>query len=582
MRAVEVSDFSGGLNLEAGQFNLASNECAELVDMDIVGRGGVRRRQSIRAMVNDFVGGFDQCPRSVFTHEPSNGDRYIYLAAPKVVSGSNRLLWYSKNGTAFTSFNTNFGLANNAAVAGLNSPKQVPVRTAVVADRVYGVWGWDGAIADRPAPFTIEASGATPTFTTRSEAGCHATANSGWTEQYDPEVGSIAAVVNGKVIASHYGYLWVGNNYEKDNGGTVVRYPSRVHWSHPGVPDRWRQDDWIDIEVGKDADQITALLPFRDHLIVFKDKSVHAIYGDSPENFTVVNLSNQFGAVSQEAVVATPFGVFFFDRNTGIWSWDGSSFQWRFEKINTLLRDRTIPVERRGNVHVGWVQNRLWVGVPWVNVSTARGRTFILDPALPRGGAWTMYSVGLGPFATVRQIDESVLHVSGCSGTQLLQRLEQPGDTDQLTYSGGVAVDTPINGVFRTPWLSMVTGANKQWKRPDVIATSIGEIDLVVDAYFDWNKSMGEARKTFYVNRISESTDLYWAVDGDALTENDWDEGSWAVNEQRLMVARGSNIGRSMAMSLRFSTPNRSALEALPLWSIDAVVVKFRTKRVRG
>jgi hypothetical protein len=582
VQAVEVSDFSGGLNLEAGQFNLAANESAELVDMDIVGRGGVRRRQAIRAMANDFAGAFDLCPRSVFTHEPSNGDRYIYVVAPRVVSGSNRLLWYSKNGAAFTSFNSTFGLASNAAVSTLTSPQQVVARTAVVADTVFGVWAWSGSIGGRPAPFTIAASGATPTLAVSAEAGRASVANSGWTELFDPEPGSVPSMPNGKCVESHYGYLWVANTIEDDLSSTSVRRPSRVRWSHPGVPDRWRQDDWIDVEVGKDADQITALVAFRDHLLVFKDRSVHAIYGDSPENFTVVNLSNQFGCVSQEAVVATPFGVYFFDRNSGVWAWNGSSFGWQFEKVNSLLRDATIPVDRRTDVHLGWVKNRLWVGVPWAGESTQRARTLVFDPSLPRGGAWTLYSLGVGPFASVRQLDDSVLEVAGCSGTRFLQRLEQPGDVDELAYDGGAPVATPIVGAFRTPWLTLTPGMLKQWKRPDVVATSAGEISLVVDAYFDWNGTQGESRKTFYVSRQEAAQDLYWAADSDPLTENNWDDGSWAANVERVLLARGSNIGRSMSLSLRFTTPNRSASEALPRWSVDAVVVKFRRKRVRG
>jgi hypothetical protein len=576
VRAFEVTNFSGGLNLEAGQFNLGGNECAEIVDMDIVGRGGVRRRKAIRALNNNFNGPFEACPRSVWTYESPNGDRYVFVIAPKQVSGVNKLMWYSKNDASMVSFTSDFGLANNTAVGSLTAP----ARTAVLNDKVWGVWGYTGSVATRPKPFSIDSTGTLTVAT--NEAGCLADTpnNYGWTESYDFEAGSVAASVNARTIAAHYGYLWAAHTIEKDLGGTVTRFPSRVRWSHPGIPDRWRQDDYIDIEIGKDADEITALVPYRDHLLVFKSRSVHAIYGDNAENFVVVNLSNQFGAVSQEAVAATPFGVFFFDQNSGVWSWDGSSFSWRFEKLYPLVRDATIPADARGDVMMGLVENRIWVGVPWSGESTARARTLILDPTISTTGAWTMYSVGTGPFASVRRQDDSLLAVAGCSGTRFLQKLEQDGDYDEFTLTGTPSADqTAIVGSFRTSWMNPVTGADKLWKRPDIVLSSAGELAVTVEAHFNWKYDEGSARKSFYVSRGEPGGELYWGTDALVGTENEWDEASWGTDGQIVNVSRGSNIGRSTALSLRFTTP---AGQVLPRWSLDGVVVKYRTKRVRG
>lgn len=574
--AVEIANFSGGLNLDAGQFNLAKDEVAELVDMDVVGRGGVRRRRAIKLLANSHNDTFDECPRSVWSFEASNANRYVYLVARWDDSGNKRILFYSLNGGAFTPFTTSaadFGYANNSDVANITAK----VRSAVAGDAVWAVWDYGGVLNARPMAFKIDNGNV---LSLPNEAGVSGT-NNGWTEQYDPEPGSVAGLVNGRTIAAHYGYLWVGNTVEKDLSSTVVRRPSRVRWSHPGVYDRWREDDWIDIEVGKDSDQITALVPFRDHLLVFKNRSVHAIYGDSPESFTVVNLSNEFGCVSQEAVVASPFGVYFFDRASGVWAWDGSSFRWLFSPMMSLLRDETIPADKRDNASLGWVENRLWVGVPWLGITEERGKTLVFDPAVSRTGSWSIYSVGMGPFAKLRKTDGSLLFVAGCSGQKMLQALEQPGDADELTLSGGTPVQTPIRGSFRTAWIDGSVGADKQWKRPDVVVTADGSIDLVVTAYFDYIYEEDVPRRTFYVGRTVGVTELTWAelpVD-DPLTPSEWNSAGWAGEKLSTMVARGSSIGRSRALSLRFTTPSG---QVLPRWSVDGLIVKFRQKRVRG
>lgn len=581
VQAVEVVDFSGGLNLDSGQFNLGKNEVPELVDMDVVGRGGVRRRKAIRAIKNDGGGTLDLCPRSVWGFESSSGNRFVYVVAPKVVSGNNRLLWHSQNGgvlTAFTGTPSVFGLANNAALANVTAK----ARAAVANDAVWGVWDYAGSdLTVRPKPFKVDS---TNTLSLPNEAGCLNANNSGWTDQIGAfEAGSVAGLVNGRVIAAHYGYLWVANTVENtavNDPTTVKRFPSRVRWSHPGVYDRWREDDYIDVEVGKDADEVTAIQPFRDHLLVFKNRSVHAIYGDSPDNFTVVNLSAEFGAVSQEAVAATPFGVFMFDRQSGVWLWDGSQFRWVFGPLASLLRDETVPSDKRGDVTCGWVENRLWVGVPWIGETSQRARTFVYDPAIGQRGAWTMYSLGLGPFAGLRQQSTALLYVAGCSGTKMLQQLEQSGDSDELTVDGSNDfVATPIQGSFRTPWIEVGAGSDKQWKRPDVVVTADGDISLVVDAHFDYVFEADQPRKTFFVSRDVEASELTW-YDGPPPASGSelWGE-TWAGEQLRTLVARGSNIGRSRAVQFRFTTPSGVAL---PRWSVDGMFVKFRRKRVRG
>src|SRR5678815_5677651 len=56
------------------------------------------------------------------------------------------------------------------------------------------------------------------------------------------------------------GYMWCADTLE-----VGVRRRNRVRWSHPGVPDAWRQDDFVDIEEG--GGYITGLISYNDHLV---------------------------------------------------------------------------------------------------------------------------------------------------------------------------------------------------------------------------------------------------------------------------------------------------------------------------
>jgi len=63
--------------------------------------------------------------------------------------------------------------------------------------------------------------------------------------------------------------MWWADTVE---GGT--RFRSRVRFSHPLQPRDFADADFFDIDPDDQSDQITALVPFKDHLLVFKRRSV--------------------------------------------------------------------------------------------------------------------------------------------------------------------------------------------------------------------------------------------------------------------------------------------------------------------
>ena len=91
-RYEEKSDFTGGLNLRADQFNLAPNESPAMLNVEVDPRGGVRRRDAVTKINNTVL---DHDIISLMTHYES-GQNQI-LAAILNDSTSQSQIYYNNN-----------------------------------------------------------------------------------------------------------------------------------------------------------------------------------------------------------------------------------------------------------------------------------------------------------------------------------------------------------------------------------------------------------------------------------------------------------------------------------------------------
>ncbi len=72
-----------------------------------------------------------------------------------------------------------------------------------------------------------------------------------------------------------------------------------------------------------DADSITCLQPFQSSLIVFKNRSMHEVSGESPETLSLKEISSQYGCVNNQASVVFKNRLWFVDEK-GICEFNGS------------------------------------------------------------------------------------------------------------------------------------------------------------------------------------------------------------------------------------------------------------------
>jgi hypothetical protein len=246
-----LESFSGGLNLRTDQFNLASNESPDLLNVDVDPRGGIRLRKGVTVV------------------DPSNAQGNNIQGMASFYTDAGLKVVIANYGTSVIQANVYDATATWQPVTGQAA------RTG--NSRLYGVtmnnlfYGVSGN-ADTSFKVTAGLSGTNLGTTLDGSAGNFPSA------QY---------------VTVWNNFMWTGKIVE---GGTA--YNSRIRWSKLNDPESWVNTDWVDIDVGEHGDVVTGLVPLADRLLVFKSHSVHAMYGDSSETFSLVTLSREVGSVA--------------------------------------------------------------------------------------------------------------------------------------------------------------------------------------------------------------------------------------------------------------------------------------------
>lgn len=558
-------DFTGGLNLARDAFVLPPEATPDCLNVDLDGRGGFYLRRGVAPWINEAL------PASI-----------VSLMQYTTTTGTAQLLVGTSGNTVYRWDGADWDDIFTG-IAG-------PYRSATYKDRCYIVSDgnatrrWDGSTVQTmmdPDPSEYNDNIAAPTV----------------------------PPLNGKFpkaacITTYQNVVMVGNVTE---GST--NYPCRVRWSHPGFPEDWFSYHYIDIEP-EDGDEITALVPMQDRLIVFKHNSVHAIYGSPPEDFGVTPIARDVGAASQEAVVTTDVGVFFWHESTGLHHLSsdptkGTSTRWVWEPLWPAIEDGRVSVDHTDKVQVGWLNRRVWVSVPW-ELSTTRNRTFVFDPFIGKkqSGAWTVYDLPLGPFLAFSPPGDLATPLAANTDTDFVLEVEQfdqfydnngelydppttysndyllledgdvllmeNEDTFQIESDPEPTLERPIVSYYLTPWQDAGEPIiKKRWKRPEVVVLLDTDSRVVVQAYRNYNSTF--AYKHFIITTSAQGGGAQW----DDAT---WDVSEWAKEEgDHLGIKRGSPLGNANSVALKFQGPTDKRF-----WRLDALSFKWIAKRLRN
>jgi len=571
LQPAALTTFVGGLNLRESQFQLDPNESPDLLNVDVDPRGGFTTRRGWRRWndvdIHDVSDpSMDFMPRNAFWHNRVAG-QLIY------VTHNNQMCRGDMSG-AFTSL-----------LVGQCNAEPHMADWAVWGEQMYSVLGYSNA----PVRFEADLSMTTMTPGPYSEV----------------DAPTFNVMPPAQHIRGHAGYMFVANIFEA--GAT---HPNRVRWSHPNRPDSFRDEDYLDIEIG--GGKITGMLTFRDHLLIFKTNSLWALYGYDSESWQLTKVSAWIGAPCSTAITASETAVYFYSANDvgGIYGYTGEAPTHLSENLSPAFEEITAYE----NVFVSWAGRRLWISTPWVKDSvlqrtppvapTTKGRhsrratgqsttwpvtLFVADPDVGQG-AWTMYVSKYGAVAPV--VDGSDVNATFPLGFMWAKDMAIAITLDAIEDSYDDLLNTvdheEFDSFYRTPWMNMnQPDTKKSWKRPRVICPRVPrDTEVIIETFHDYDETFARRVRTITIPSLGSA---YWTTAGadDVVNHGfDWTElgaadprgANWGTEHIGSVMIRGGSMGIASAVQMRFSrspnTPRRK-------WGVDAVVIKPIGRRER-
>lgn len=166
---------------------------------------------------------------------------------------------------------------------------------------------------------------------------------------------------------------------------------STVYWSQIGEPEGIDPTFFAEFRTN-DGDRITGLKFYAGQLVVTKERSLHRLLGDNPNNFTIQQISDQYGCISNRSLVV--FGNLLWGLDTkGIFEYNGASVDIVSNKVEPIFAAMNIDAARENAVAIhNRDQNEVWFSIP-CNGATLNNCTVVYDYV---SNAWTKYE-GFNP-----------------------------------------------------------------------------------------------------------------------------------------------------------------------------------------
>jgi hypothetical protein len=375
-KAVVYQDFSGGVHIESGTYQIADNQCQDCRNVVAIEGGALDKRRGFERL-SEIKDATDPTPvqllNSAHTLFPVNLASESLLAVGPVYSGgaTDSIVKVSTAGVA-TSLKA--GLTANTRWEFV----QGPIATDETPDQgpIYGINGvdtpqyWDGASS--------------------------ATAN--WAASN----GTVPSTA--KFLIYHLDKFWASG---------CVNCSGRI-WSTglsddaTPLPDPCNWDtDYIDDVDPEDGQDITGLGTVGPYLLVFKDRKSYVL--SDPVGRAYRTLSSNIGCSAHRSIVETTRGTLFLSEDLGVCLTDGSQIQQVSESILPLLREvaNNQPTALR-NAVATYHEESYYLSVPYNDNENSIILEFQLDT-----GAWWIHSAAAADFALLDPTGTPRLYAAG-------------------------------------------------------------------------------------------------------------------------------------------------------------------------
>lgn len=539
LEQLRLEDFTGGLALRRHDFNVQQSESPELLNVEIDPRGGFQTRRGWRRWNGADIGVLGEwAPRNAEFSPLSTGAFEVYVA-------SNGKVYSAGDDKEFAEL-VGVGCGASPHLADFCVWGDT---TYIACGREFPTWKRDGV----SAPVQLN------------------DASLSWNDDYDiPQRGHMPQAEH---MEAHAGYIFVADTKEQDG---VHR--NRIRWSHPDEPEDWSELDKLDIEVG--GGKITGLRSFDDHLVIFKDDSVWALYGYDLPSWQLVKKSRSVGAPSPAAIARSEQALFFYSSSgkSGIYAYGGGQPAHLTEKLRPAMEGIT----QYEDVWVAWVGRRLWCCVPWVpeGEPQTQNSVFVMDPEVGQG-AWVRHTPAQGELrCPIERSDiqtrNGLAATYGAGAAALVELGAKSRAEDEFVIDTNV----PFHAIYTTRWLHVEwPDRRKSWRRARFVTRRKDEAATVrIDAYHDYRYS---STVRSGVLTIPVEGAAFWTAEGAADPDGkgfDWGDGTvWRTGAEGGDLRRGTaGFGVSRSIRLKFSSAPTDPGAA---WGIDSIIMKFVLRR---
>jgi len=189
-------------------------------------------------------------------------------------------------------------------------------------------------------------------------------------------------------VCTFENYLLAMNTYE---GG--VRYPRRVRWAGIGTKDEWLASEGGGTLEVPGNDRIIGAAAMRDHLIIFKERSIHKMYltpGDTV--WEQEEVTQEYGCISPFSAVLLPGGeLVFLATDKTIRTTRGESIS---GPVDDILRNiPTAELEHVQAIRMQW-NEEIYLSIPYGSEATTCNKIITLS----RDGAWGTIDMAVAAF----------------------------------------------------------------------------------------------------------------------------------------------------------------------------------------
>jgi len=268
---------------------------------------------------------------------------------------------------------------------------------------------------------------------------------------------------------------------------------STMFFSEVGEPQGIRPEYFFEVRTN-DGDRVVGHTPYSGGLVVFKERSFHQVSGDNPNNYSLTEISDQYGCVGNRASVVWNDVLWFLD-SKGIVQFNGANYSIVSAKVEPIFVRMNLQAARENATAVhDKINNQVKFSFP-VDGATKNNMTVVYDYLVD---AWTT-ELGYEP---------SVAFMA--KGTQSVNTEFYGGYTGTLhNFNASLRGDNGrgMTALMLTRFLAdMGNSVTKQFRRLFIDTVPVGTSSLLnVNFFQDYGASVVLTRTTVqspFQNRI--------------------------------------------------------------------------------